>query len=361
MSKKPSTIPAPYCDRVSRVRAEMNRRKLDGYLIQNRMDQYWLTGFTGEDGYVLVTSRQVVLLTDGRFDEAAAVECPWARKVLRKVRTPDKTAAEINKYKVQRIGFDPDHLTVGEFTGLRKALKPATFTASSELVLGMRLCKDASEIAAITAAIRVSERAFKKVERWVKPGMTEREIGAKLLYEMQRLGAQDASFPSIVACGANASLPHYEPGDGVVKKNEGILIDWGVRMNWYVSDLTRMIYPGSIPREIAKIHAIVKESHDKAIAFVKPGVTAHEVDNVARRVIDKAGYGKTFQHATGHGIGLDVHEAPRIGKGTNTKLEAGMVITIEPGIYLPGKGGVRLEDDVLVTETGCEVLSTLPC
>jgi len=355
-----TSIPMPYRERVQRVRTEMRRRRLDGYLVQNRMDQYWLTGFTGEDGFVLVTRRAVVLLTDGRFDEAASVECPWAKKVLRKQRTPERNARELKKYKLARVGFDPGHFTVAEHQGLRKAVRPTQLVPAAGLILDRRITKDEGEVAAIREAIRVAEKAFVKVQRWIKPGLTERDIAARLGYEMQKLGAQEASFPTIVACGANGSLPHYEPGDGVVRKNEGVLIDWGARVGWYVSDLTRMVWPGSIPREIATIQRIVKEAHDAGIAAVRPGVRATDVDRAARRVIEKAGFGRHFDHATGHGIGLDVHEAPRVGKGTNTKLLPGMVITIEPGIYLPGKGGVRIESDVLVTDTGYEVLSTLP-
>lgn len=361
MKKKPKTIPAPYRDRVARLRGLMARRKLDGYLVQNRMDQFWLTGFTGEDGFVLVTDRQVVLLSDGRFDETAAIESPWARMVLRKVRTAARTVQEFRKYKLARVGFDPGHLTVAEHAGLRKAAKGMRLVAVAGAILDMRLTKDDGEVAAIREAIRVAERGFTRMVKWLKPGATEADISARLAYEMQRLGAQEVAFPTIVAAGANASLPHYEPGKGVATKNHGILIDWGARVGWYVSDLTRMVWPGRVPPAMAKIQRIVRQAHDQAIAAVKPGVTASYVDGVARKVITKAGYGKYFGHALGHGIGLDVHEAPRVGKEMKKLLlEPGMVITIEPGIYLPGTGGVRLEDDVLVTETGYEVLSSLP-
>jgi Xaa-Pro aminopeptidase len=360
VKKQAKSVPPPYRERVARLRRVMARRKLDGYLVQNRMDQFWLTGFTGEDGFVLVTARQVVLLTDGRFDECAEIECPWARKVLRKVRTPARTAQELRKYRLKRVGFDPGHLTVAEHTGLRKAARGIRLVAIPGAILDERLCKDAGEVAAIREAIRVAEQAFSKVVKWIRPGVTEAAISARLTYEMQKLGAQEVAFPSIVAVGPNASLPHYEPGDGVVTRDQGILIDWGARVGWYVSDLTRMVWPGRVPPLMAKIQRIVREAHDRAIDFVRPGVTAHAVDRVARRVIEKAGYGPRFGHALGHGMGLDCHEAPRVGKGTETVLKPGMVITIEPGIYLPGKGGVRLEDDVLVTETGHEVLTSLP-
>ncbi|WP_320046847.1 Xaa-Pro peptidase family protein [uncultured Ilyobacter sp.] len=358
--RKSKACPALYADRIKRVRAEMEAKKLDGYLVQDRKDQYWLTGFTGEDGYVLVTKKEVALLTDGRFDEAANIQAPWAVKVLREQRTPERTAKELKARRLKRVGFDPDHFTVADFTGTRKAARPVQLIAASGLVLGMRQCKDKGEVDAIVKAIRVSEKAFKKTAKWIKVGMTESDIAAKLAYEMQRLGAKDVSFPTIVAVGPNGALPHYETGDRKVTKNSPILIDWGAEVDWYVSDLTRMIWPGSIPRELAKVNKIVTEAHDAAIAAIKPGVTAHEIDAIARKIITKAGYGSCFNHATGHGMGLDVHEAPRVGKGTNVKLEPGMVITIEPGIYLPGKGGVRLEDDILVTETGSQVLSELP-
>jgi len=355
-----SKISQPYADCIARVRAEMARQRLDGYLTLDRMDQIWLTGFTGEDGGVLVTPKTVVLLTDGRFDEAAGIEAPYARKVLRKKRTPDVNVREFKRHKVTRLGFDPGHMTVADFGQYRKFAKPIRLVSLSGLILQMRNAKDGGEVAAIRRAIRVAERAFQRLQKWIRPGVTERDVAAKLEYEMARLGSQGVSFPTIVAAGPNASLPHYEPGDRRVSKQEGILIDWGARVGWYCSDLTRMIWPGSIPRRLAKVYDVVREAHDRAIVAVKPGVTAEAVDRVARRCIVKAGYGPRFNHALGHGMGLDVHEAPRVGKGTKDALKPGTVITIEPGVYLPGVGGVRLEDDVLVTETGHEVLSSLP-
>ena len=360
MKKQADNIPRPHLERVARLRTLLERRKLDGYLVKNRMDQYWLTGFTGEDGYVLITPRKVVLLTDGRFSEAADVEAPWAVKVLRKQRTPQRTADELRKCKLTRVGFDPGHFTVAEHKATQKAARPIKLVEVPGAILDMRLIKDAGEVTAIREAIRVAEQAFRKVVRWVKPGLTEAEISARLAYEMQNLGASEVSFPTIVAVGANASLPHYEPGRGVVRDGQGILIDWGARVGWYVSDLTRMIWVGRVPPLMKKIEKVVRDAHDRAIAAVKPGKTCHEIDTVARNVIAQAGFGPHFGHALGHGIGLDVHEAPRVGQETQIKLQPGMVITIEPGIYLPGKGGVRLEDDVLVTESGCEVLSSLP-
>jgi Xaa-Pro aminopeptidase len=353
-------IPEPYSLRLGSLREEMSRRHLDGYLVQSRMDQYWLTGFTGEDGAAVVTSRAVVLLTDGRFDEAADRESPFARKVIRKKRDPETNAKEIRRCHVKRLGFNPDHMNVREFKALTKLLAPIRLVEADGLIAPYRAVKDKGEIATIRKAIQVAERAFEKVRRWLKPGLTERAIAARLVYEMQRLGAQGETFPSIVAAGPNASLPHYEPGARKLRRDEPLLIDWGAHVDWYGSDLTRVIWLGSIPPRIRKIFGVVRDAHDRAIEAVRPGITAHELDHVAREVIRKAGYGKLFNHALGHGLGLVAHEIPRVGKGTRTALEPGMVITIEPGIYIPGVGGVRLEDDILVTDTGHEVLSSLP-
>lgn len=360
MSKTHAIIPEPYSLRIKNLRDEMARRKLDGYLIQERMDQYWATGFTGEDGAALVTSRNVVLLTDGRFDEAADHEAPYARKVLRKKRSPDETINEVRRGRVGRLGFNPAHMTVAEYNALKKAAGSIRLIPAENLVTPIRRLKDAGEVDRLRDAIRVAEQAFETVRQWLRPGLTERAVAAQLLYEMQKLGAQGETFPSIVAVGPNSALPHYEPGEAVVAENELLLVDWGARVGWYGSDLTRVVWLGSIPARLREVFSIVREAHDRAIEAVRPGIKAKAVDHVAREVITKAGYGKLFNHGLGHGLGLVAHESPRVAKTSTDVLEPGMVITIEPGIYLPGVGGVRLEDDLLVTETGYEVLSSLP-
>lgn len=359
MPPRNPSIPEPYAGRIARVRGAMGGRRLDAYLVFDRMDQIWLTGFTGENGGVLVTRRQVVLLTDGRFAETADLEAPFARKVLRKKRGPEATARELKRCRAARVGFDPSHMDVKTFGELRKLARPAKLEPVSGLITAMRQIKDAGEIAAIRRAIRVAENAFARVQKWLKPGRTEREVAARLVYEMQRLGAQGASFEPIVAYGATSSLPHYEPSDRVIAADAGVLVDWGARVDWYVSDLTRMLWPGSIPRRFATVYRIVKEAQERAIAVIAPGIKAGAVDRVAREHIRKSGYGKQFTHSLGHGFGLDVHERPGLRKKSDERLEPGMVVTVEPGIYLPGVGGIRIEDDVLVTETGHEVLSSL--
>jgi len=352
--------PEPYSIRIKELRSEIQRRRLDAYFVQDRMDQYWLTGFTGEDGGVLVTPRQIVLLTDGRFDEAADHEAPWARKVLRKKRGPEATVRELRRLRVRRVGFNGGHMTVSDFNALRKLGRPIRLVPIPSPIQPRRAVKTPAEVARIRQAVVVAEQAFEAVRKWLRPGLTEREIAARLAYEMQQRGAQGEAFPSIVAVGPNSSLPHYEPGDRRLTETEPLLVDWGARVDWYGSDLTRVVWLGSIPAQLRKVFDVVREAQARGIEAVRPGVRAAAVDRAARQVIDKAGFGKRFNHALGHGIGLVGHEAPRLGKLSTDVLEPGMVVTIEPGIYLPGVGGVRLEDDVLVTETGHEVLSTLP-
>lgn len=334
--------------------------RIDGYLVQDRMDQVWMTGFTGESGSVLVTHSAVVLLTDGRFDETADIEAPWARKVIRRKRSADETVRELRRTKVTRLGVDPDHTTLRSFTELQKLAKPTRIVATSRLISDLRLIKDTDEIARIRRAIQVAEAAFRKVVGRVRLGMQEREIAAELVYEMSRDGAQGPAFPPIVAVGPSASLPHYEAGGREVRGDACLLVDWGARCDWYVSDLTRMIWPGSIPPRLREVHKIVREAQQRAIAVIKPGVRAAQVDKAARDFITNSGYGERFNHSVGHGIGLSVHESPGLRRQSKEVLKPGMVVTVEPGIYLPGIGGVRIEDDVLVTASGHEVLSTLP-
>jgi Xaa-Pro aminopeptidase len=205
----------------------------------------------------------------------------------------------------------------------------------------------------------VAEEAFIAVRRSVRVGTSEREIAARLEYEMRKRGAEAAAFPTIVAEGPNAALPHAVAGERKVRKGSAVLIDWGAVCDFYRSDLTRVLFVGSIPPALRKVYAIVREAQGKAIAAVRPGAVMRDVDAVARRHIERAGYGKAFGHGLGHGIGLDTHEPPRLSWMSEEKLAAGMVVTVEPGIYLPGVGGVRIEDDVLVTPAGCKVLSRL--
>lgn len=346
--------------RLAHFRERMGKDGAPACLISNRVDQIYLTGFTGEDGSVLITPRQVFLLTDGRFDENADIEAPWARKVLRKKTMIDELRKIVGRLKLPRVVVQADHLSLAQSQEIRKAIRPARLTAGKPIVNRMRLTKDATELAQIRRAIEIAQTAFERAVRQISAGQTERELAARLEYEMQVLGATGASFPTIVAEGPNASLPHAVPGERRIVPGCGVLVDWGARVGQYCSDLTRVVFINSVSPVIEKIYRITLEAQLKAIEAIKPGRRMCDVDAVARRHIKAAGYGKNFGHGLGHGLGMDVHEAPRLNHLTKDKMEPGMVVTVEPGIYLPGTGGVRVEDDVLVTDEGHEVLSSLP-
>jgi Xaa-Pro aminopeptidase len=224
----------------------------------------------------------------------------------------------------------------------------------------LRQIKDREEVAEIRQAVRYAEKAFAAIRVTLRPEQTEKEIADALDYQLRRFGARGSSFPPIVAAGPRGALPHATPGDEPVGEQESVLIDWGAAGRLYKSDLTRVLVTGRISPKLRRIYGLVLAAQTQAIAAIGPGVAAQEVDAVARGVIAAAGYGRRFGHGLGHGLGLEVHEAPRLTAASSTVLQAGMVVTVEPGIYLPGWGGVRIEDDVLVTRRGHEVLTTAP-
>ena len=346
--------------RLDRCRAELRQRGIPAYLITSRMDQIYLTGFNGEDGAALITSRGVHIITDGRFEEAFRLQIPWAQRHMRQNSLAETVAKVCRKLRLSELHFQPDDVTVQENAALRKACRPTRLIGAPPIVTHMRRIKDRSELKKLRHAISIAEAAFKAAKRKIKIGMTEMEIAAFLEFEMKKRGARGPSFPTIVAEGKNAALPHAEPGQRRVRRGSLILIDWGAISEYYCSDLTRMLFVGKIPARLAEVYQIVLEAQQRAIESIAPGKRVCDVDEVARAYIAQKGYGAEFSHGLGHGIGLDIHEDPRVKYGFTDRLEAGMVITIEPGIYLPGIGGVRIEDDVLVTARGYEVLTHLP-
>jgi Xaa-Pro aminopeptidase len=230
----------------------------------------------------------------------------------------------------------------------------------SEIIIKLRHIKDDREIAITEKAITIAQDAFLAVKKAIRAGQSENEIAGLLGYEMRKGGALNSSFDSIVGAGPNGSLPHYRPGDVKLQPNSPLLVDWGARYRGYCSDLTRVLFLGKVPGRIREIYRIVLEAQLAAIAAIRPGAHGKLVDKAARDIITKAGYGKQFGHGTGHGLGRDIHENISLSRLSTTTLEPGMIITVEPGIYLPGLGGVRIEDDVLVTANGHRVLSSLP-
>jgi Xaa-Pro aminopeptidase len=271
-----------------------------------------------------------------------------------------ETVAQIAKRaRAGKLGIEATSMTVAVRDQIAAELPKTELVGTRDLVENLRLIKDRDEVAEIRRAIWYAERAYQVLRASLRPERTEKEVGDELENQIRLYGAKGCSFPSIIAVGARAALPHARPTDQRIGADDFVLVDWGADGGPYKSDLTRVLVTGKISPKLERIYRVVLSAQEQAIAAIEPGRSCHDVDQVARQVIAAAGFGRNFGHGLGHGIGLEIHEAPRLAANQHLKLEAGMVVTVEPGIYLPGWGGVRIEDDVLVTKDGCQVLTTL--
>ncbi|HEY8666920.1 MAG TPA: Xaa-Pro peptidase family protein [Tepidisphaeraceae bacterium] len=348
------------------VRDAMKQLKLDAVLLTHPPDLAYLSNFTGDDSIGLITEKDFLLVTDFRYQEQAELEAGWLKVTLRDAKMSDACAKTIEQAKVKRIGFEANFTTVGQIDALITAIKalkdypPVELVPLENVMTSIRKVKDDHEVDLIRKSISIAEEAFEAIRAEIEAGQTENHLAGLLVFELRSRGASNSSFPVIVAAGANSSLPHYRPAETLVQRDQPLLIDWGALYKGYCSDLTRTLLIGRAPQRIKDIYKVVLAAQLAAIKFLRPGVTTLQADRVARDVIEKAGFGKEFGHGLGHGIGREIHELPTMRKtGGEEELRPGMVVTVEPGIYLPGEGGVRIEDDVLITHSGCEVLSSL--
>jgi Xaa-Pro aminopeptidase len=350
--------------RVQALRDRMVSAKLDGYLLTHAPDIAHLTGFSGHDSVAIVTPRQVYVATDSRYTEELERDAPHVKLVLRKKSMAEALGATLAAARSTRVGFETNFVTYGTIDGLKRELRKrgvaVVLVPIADMMVSLRKIKDSEEVAAIRAAVDIAEKAFLTLIPRVTPGTTETQLTGQLILAMRELGASDAAFHPIIAAGANSSLPHYRPDITPIVDNAPLLVDWGAIYNGYRSDLTRTVFLGKPHKKLAEIYKIVLEANMATIDKLKAGLNCKEADAIARKIITKAGYGKNFGHGLGHGIGRDIHEEPRLHVSRDKEhLQPGSVVTVEPGIYLPGIGGVRIEDDVLITESGCEVLSSL--
>jgi len=352
--------------RLERLRGALRARELDVLLVEPAVDLRYLLGFTAEDGDGLAAVRAegpALFLTDFRYQEQAAEQVP-SEVETRIVRGElIDSLAEALDTDVGRLGFDDTELTVARHRRLGELLEGrAELVASPGLVRDLRLVKDAEEIGRIRAATELADEALSAILADGLVGRTERDVAVELEVRMRRMGAEAPSFPPIVAAGAHGALPHAEPRDVEILPDLLVVIDWGAKLDGYCSDCTRTYATGDrLSYEAREVYEIVRSAQAKALEAVRPGPNGRELDAVARQAIDDAGYGERFGHGLGHGVGLEIHEAPRLSwKAPDAPLRAGTVVTIEPGIYLPGQLGVRIEDLVVVTDSGPEILTSLP-
>jgi len=334
----------------------------DALLVTSQVNVRYLTGFTGEDSFLIVGRGLTVLVSDSRFETQIAEECPSLDVHIRpRTKTITEAVGEVSaRSKIKKLGFESNTTTYAQWQSLSQTIKPLELVAQPDLVETLRLIKDDGELAEIREAIQQAERGFQLLKASLSAEMTEQQAANELERAMRHFGAKQAAFDTIVAVGPRAALPHARPTSARIGDAGFLLVDWGARNSaGYHSDLTRMVVTGTISPKLEKLYRVVLQAQRRGIEAVRPGAQAGDVDSAARDVIRQAGWGKSFGHGLGHGIGLEIHEGPRVSQNSKIELKPGMVITVEPGIYLPGWGGIRIEDDVLVTRTGHEVLTSL--
>jgi Xaa-Pro aminopeptidase len=360
--------------RRTQLASSLAQEGLDALLLTNPLSVTYLTGFSGESSYLLLGRERTLLVSDARFSGQLAEECPGLEVHIRPpIQNVCQATAEIvTKLGYRAVGFESGHLSVAEWEMFRELAPAVNWQGASNRVENLRAVKDASEVAQIREAIRIAERAFDAFRALIRPGDSEKTLCDALDHYVRRCGGRGCSFPSIVAVGERAALPHAPPTSRTAAEADLLLVDWGASGAFYKSDLTRVLRTrkNSAFAQHARaeadgatldaVHAVVCKAQEEALRRIRPGVTGHEIDAAARAVITGAGYGDFFGHGLGHGLGLEIHEAPSLRPNAKNVLQAGMVTTVEPGIYLPEWGGVRIEDDVLVTPDGCEVLSRVP-
>ena len=334
----------------------MAEQGLDSFLVSSAANRRYMSGFTGSNGYLVITPREAVLATDFRYIEQAQSESPGYE--VRHIRGGEPwfpgVAAELG---ITSIGFEADDMSVTAFSRLLRDVEESEidlrleFEETAGVIEWIRAVKDESEIKALDRAVQIADEAMAMIRTEIRTGMTEKEVSWELHREMRRLGAEGPSFDTIVAVGPNAALPHHRADDTVVRAGVPIVIDMGANYRGYCSDLTRSFVVGESDDTFQHIYGIVLQAQEAAIEAAKPGMTGEEIDSVARKVITDAGYGDEFGHGLGHGVGLVIHERPMVVPRSQDIVEDGMVFTIEPGIYISGWGGIRIED-IVVMESG---------
>ena len=348
--------------RRDKLRSAMRKTGADALLVTSFANVTYLTGFTGDDSYLLLRPDGELILSDSRYTTQLGEQCPGVDLQIRThaTTTVESATKAIKRAKIGRLGIEGDSMSVSLRDQIAEKLPKLEILPTSGLVEQLRQIKDKGEIARIRKAVWQAEKAFSVLKATLNPAKTEKQVADELEHQMRLFGSRNRGFQSIVAVGSRAALPHAVPGERTVGESDFILVDWGADEGLYRSDLTRVLVTGKMSAKFERIYRVVLEAQTRAIAAIRPGAVCKNIDRIARRVIDKAGFGRHFGHGLGHGVGIDIHELPRLASNNDAVLKPGMVLTVEPGIYLPDWGGVRIEDDVLVTRKGHEVLTGVP-
>lgn len=343
-------------DKLTKLRKRLQDQDLDALLITNGKNRRYMTGFTGTAGVVLVTKDDALLITDFRYMEQANEEAKGFDIVKHTTPIYEEVANQADRLGVNRLGFEKQDVTFGLYETYSNVVK-AELVPTSGIVEKLRLIKNEDELKILKEATEIADAAFDHILTYIKPGVKEIDVSNELEFFMRKQGATSSSFDIIVASGYRAALPHGVASEKTIQSGELVTLDFGALYKGYCSDITRTVAVGEISDELREIYDTVLAAQERGMQGLKAGITAKEADDLTRDYIKEKGYGEYFGHSTGHGIGLDVHEGPALSFRSQQTLEPGMVVTVEPGIYVPNVGGCRIEDDTVVTENGNERLS----
>ncbi|MFV8827952.1 M24 family metallopeptidase [Alkalihalobacterium sp. APHAB7] len=338
-------------ERLQNLRATFKEQGIDGLLIASPYNRRYMTNFTGTAGVALVSEKEAKFITDFRYVEQAQTQAAGFEVVQHTGPIFEEVAKQAQNMGISQLGFESDHTTYQTFEIYKKQVQGNLIPVSG-VVEKLRLIKDEREIKIITAAAEIADAAFDHITKYIRPGLTELDVANELEFFMRKQGAASSSFDIIVASGLRSALPHGVASDKVIEKGELVTLDFGAYYQGYCSDITRTLAVGQISDELRRIYDTVLEAQKRGMDGIKPGLTGKQADALTRDYITEQGYGEYFGHSTGHGLGMEVHEGPSLSTKSDTILEPGMIVTVEPGIYISGVGGTRIEDDTLITEDG---------
>ncbi|OSX54026.1 M24 family metallopeptidase [Anoxybacillus ayderensis] len=346
-------------DKVQKLRAQFAEHGIDGFLITNEYNRRYMTNFTGTAGVVLISETDAVFITDFRYVEQATRQIEGYEIVQHTQTLIEEVAKQVERLGIQKLGFEQDDLSYATFSSYEKAIK-ATLIPVSGAVEKLRLIKCEAEIKILKEAAEIADAAFRHILDFIRPGVREIDVANELEFFMRKQGATSSSFDIIVASGVRSALPHGVATEKVIEKGELVTLDFGAYYKGYCSDITRTVAVGEVSDELKRIYDVVLQAQLRGVEHIRAGMTGREADTLTRDYISACGFGEYFGHSTGHGLGMEVHEMPALSMRSDTVLQPGMVVTVEPGIYIAGLGGVRIEDDIVITENGNERLTLSP-
>ncbi|KAB2398978.1 MULTISPECIES: M24 family metallopeptidase [Bacillus] len=342
--------------RITNIQKQLHNYGIDGLLITKKENRQYATSFTGSAGVVLISAHKAIFITDFRYVDQAKKEIKAAEIIMHKGNLEEEVAKQVSKLNIQKLGIEDNNMTLQQFKKLQKYIH-TKMVPVCEIIENIRLIKDTSEIETMKIAATIADQAFHHIVTFLKPGISEIDVRDELEFFMRKKGATSSSFQIIVASGVRSSLPHGVASNKIIERGDIVTLDFGALYDGYCSDITRTVAIGEPSEEFKKIYNVVREALKRGTEAIKPGETAKSIDDVTRKYITDCGYGQYFGHSTGHGLGLEIHEPLRLSQESTATLEEGMVVTVEPGIYIPNWGGCRIEDDIVITKDGYEVIT----